>query len=265
MIVSVSAIIPCFNSRETIQRALQSVVDQTVQILEIICIDDDSTDDTVSIIRKFAQENLTIPIQVIENATNSGAGYSRNQAWDLAKGDYVAFLDSDDAWLKNKIFTQYSWMNSHPEVSVSGHTHIIFNNDDITIPAIDENNLAVTYVSKLFMLMRSPFITPSIMVKRSVSHRFKFDKRYCEDYLLLAEMIMNDRKVVKINIPLVLLFKEAYGVSGLSGNTREMLAGEIEVYNILVKNSNLSIIYSYLLIFWSLIKYTRRAMIIHFR
>jgi glycosyltransferase involved in cell wall biosynthesis len=262
--VSVSVIIPCFNSEKTILRALESVKNQTVQVAEVICVDDNSNDNTVAIITRFA-DNSDLSIHIIENTINSGAGYSRNQAWDLAKSDYIAFLDSDDAWIENKISIQYSWMRSHSDVSVTGHKHVILDDDSVLSLTNKDEELDITPVSKIFMLTRSPFITPSIMIKREVKYRFKHDKRYCEDYLLLAEMAMDDCKIVKIDTPLVILFKEPFGVSGLSANTQKMLWGEVEVYNILAKSKKISNFYSYCLALWSLIKYARRAVIIHSR
>jgi glycosyltransferase involved in cell wall biosynthesis len=263
--VSVSVVIPCFNSERTILRSLESVKNQTVQVTEVICVDDSSDDNTLAIIRKFSAENSDLSIHVVENTINSGAGYSRNQAWDLATSNYIAFLDSDDAWDENKIFIQYSWMASHSHISVTGHNHVVSNNNSALIPTNKDDELNITPVSKFFVLTRSPFITPSIMIKRDVKYRFKHDKRYCEDYLLLAEMAMDNCEIVKINRPLVILFKEAFGVSGLSGDTKEMFFGEVDVYNILVKNSKLSPFYFYLLFFWSFVKYLRRSVIVSLR
>jgi len=107
----VSVIMPNYNSVDFIQTAIESVLSQTHKNLELIIIDDCSSDDSRSVIAKFsAQDSRIIPIY---KESNEGAAMSRNVALDLAQGDYIAFLDSDDVWSSNKLETQISYMLKH--------------------------------------------------------------------------------------------------------------------------------------------------------
>jgi glycosyltransferase involved in cell wall biosynthesis len=108
---SVSVIIPTFNRAHLIGRALQSVLQQTGPGDEIIVIDDGSTDDTEVVVRKMAGDR----VRYIWIA-NSGAGAARNRGVQEAKGELLAFLDSDDEWLPGKLDVQRRFMAAQPEV-----------------------------------------------------------------------------------------------------------------------------------------------------
>lgn len=90
---SVTIIIPMYNSEKTIERCLNSCVEQTLKDIEIICINDGSTDGTLNILKKYKSKYNNIRII---NQKNRGTGYSRNQGIKVAQGKYVCFMDSDD-------------------------------------------------------------------------------------------------------------------------------------------------------------------------
>lgn len=92
----ISIIIPCYNTEKYIKKCLDSVINQSYQALEIICVDDGSTDDTVNIIKPYMGIDKRIKLISQENR---GLGYSRNIAINAAKGSYMFFLDSDD-WIE---------------------------------------------------------------------------------------------------------------------------------------------------------------------
>jgi glycosyltransferase involved in cell wall biosynthesis len=143
---SVSVVIPCFNSEKTIRRALQSVLDQSLQVKEIICIDDASTDMTKEILSELASTITQVEIKIIFNTVNFGPSNSRNSGWDIATGDFIAFLDSDDLWHPQKIQIQYSWMKENPNIFLSGHETFMF--DSISKkqnPFWLENSLSIIY------------------------------------------------------------------------------------------------------------------------
>ena len=101
---------PAFNSERFISLAIKSVIEQTYKNWELIICDDGSSDRTYEIASKYAQKNKRI--YLIENKYNKGASGARNSCLDLVKGDYVAFLDSDDLWLPQKLNDQIKFMQS---------------------------------------------------------------------------------------------------------------------------------------------------------
>ena len=89
----VSVIIPVYNTEKFLRECLDSVINQTLKDIEIICVDDGSTDDSLNILKEYAEKDERI--RVLKNS-HSGAGACRNKALQSANGEYLAFVDSDD-------------------------------------------------------------------------------------------------------------------------------------------------------------------------
>lgn len=93
MIPKVSVIIPVYNAHDYLHQSLDSVMGQTLREIEIICVDDGSADDSLSVLKEY--QNRDSRISVISQK-NSGAGAARNRGLDVARGEYLSFLDADD-------------------------------------------------------------------------------------------------------------------------------------------------------------------------
>ena len=98
----ISVIMAAYNAEQTIAQAIKSVLMQTYKNLELIIVDDCSTDDTISVISSFKDER----IRLIRNEKNSGVSYTRQRAAKNANGRWIAVLDSDDAWANTKLELQ---------------------------------------------------------------------------------------------------------------------------------------------------------------
>lgn len=105
----VSIVMPSWNTEKYIGESIQSVIDQTYENWELIIVDDCSTDDTDKVVSKFKDRR----IKYLKNKKNSGAALTRNRALREARGEWIAFLDSDDLWLPNKLEKQISFMNNN--------------------------------------------------------------------------------------------------------------------------------------------------------
>lgn len=103
----VSIVMPSYNTGKLISRSIQSVQNQTYYNWELIIVDDCSTDNTDKIIQSFLEDSR---IRYLRNTKNSGAAISRNRALREAKGRWIAFLDSDDLWMPEKLQKQISFM-----------------------------------------------------------------------------------------------------------------------------------------------------------
>lgn len=131
----VSIITPTYNSEKYIIDTIQSVILQTYENWELIIIDDCSIDNTVSIIKSFIAKDERIKLK--QNKKNSGAAFSRNEGLIKCKYDYIAFLDSDDIWNKNKLLKQLYFMkNNNISFSFTGF-EIINNLGHLTGKTID--------------------------------------------------------------------------------------------------------------------------------
>ena len=105
----VSIIMPSYNTGGYIKNSIESVLAQTYENWELIIVDDCSTDDTDSIVGQFSDKR----IRYLKNKKNSGAAISRNYALREAKGRWIAFLDSDDLWLPEKLEKQIAFMENN--------------------------------------------------------------------------------------------------------------------------------------------------------
>src|SRR5260221_332199 len=96
----VSVVIPAYNAADCIVDAYHSIVDQTIDEWEVIFVNDGSQDDTLSILRSFAAADKRV--KVVNLAVNSGAACARNAAFAIAEGDWIALLDADDRYSRDR-------------------------------------------------------------------------------------------------------------------------------------------------------------------
>jgi glycosyltransferase involved in cell wall biosynthesis len=161
--ILVSVIIPAYNAESTLRRALDSVLSQTYKNIEIIVVDDGSTDNTHEIIDAYDRQINSF------TQLNNGASSARNQGVRLAKGGIIAFLDSDDKWHPNKLKTQVEVLNKFPEIGfcstklkfVSESEAINFSKIDITGPS----NIRIELDFK--KIFSNPYFgTPSVVITK---------------------------------------------------------------------------------------------------
>lgn len=106
----VSIILPTFNRADVIWRSIESIQSQTFQSWELIIIDDGSTDDTLARLRRLDDDRLRVVTQA-----NGGTYVARNLGLQLARGRYITFMDSDDAWLPHFLALTIGFLKNHPE------------------------------------------------------------------------------------------------------------------------------------------------------
>jgi glycosyltransferase involved in cell wall biosynthesis len=119
----VSIIMPLYNAEKYISEAISSVLSQSYSNWELIILDDASTDNSVAIAEEIAAKDKRI--QLVKSTENTGAAICRNRATEMARGEYIAFLDSDDLWLPEKLQKQLNFMHAkNCEVSFSSYLHM---------------------------------------------------------------------------------------------------------------------------------------------
>jgi glycosyltransferase involved in cell wall biosynthesis len=107
----ITVIIPTYNSENFIERCINKVLSQTYSNIEILAIDDGSTDQTVPLLHSYGDK-----VKVLQNDVNQGPAYSRTKGLFECQGDYVAFLDADDYWDEDFVSATVSFLNEYPEV-----------------------------------------------------------------------------------------------------------------------------------------------------
>jgi glycosyltransferase involved in cell wall biosynthesis len=189
----ISVVIPTFNRHYCLKNAIYSVLNQTYKNLELIIVDDCSTDKTKQLIQNFSDKR----IKYILLPENKGAANSRNVGINIASGKYVCFLDSDDEWNLNKLEYQLSVMGD-ADASFSDCQYIAKN-------FISTNNSSHYTTERDFLL--GCHINPgsSLIVKRSIFEiigLFDHSLRRLEDWDWLIRFYAANLKMVHVKEPL---------------------------------------------------------------
>ena len=170
----VSVVIPCYNGENFLRDAVKSVVDQTYRDLELIIIDDGSTDGSARLVQELEEEyGDHLHIKCLRNEGNRGIPYTRNRGVREARGRYIAFLDQDDLWLPEKIEKQVKVATALGEpalvftnIMVSGEQGTFLDEWPGRYVPRDLDSLGREEVVKaLFMVNFIPFVT--VLVEKS--------------------------------------------------------------------------------------------------
>jgi glycosyltransferase involved in cell wall biosynthesis len=258
--VPVSVVIPCYRCKGTLRRAIASVAGQSTRPVEVVLVDDGSDDGSLGLLRDIQHELGEDWVKVIALGQNRGAGPARNAGWSVATGRYLAFLDADDAWHPRKIEIQYSFMESNPGVALCGHAHAqIAHDEPLDRPP---SNPGYRTVTRSQLLLSNRFITPSVMLRRDLPHRFLESARHMEDHLLWLEIASTGAQVARLNEPLAFIYKRPFGESGLSSHLFAMEKAELENYRLLKRKGAIGIATMLALCGYSLAKFVRRLLIV---
>ena len=250
---NISVIIPCHNSGETVLRALSSVCGQSNKPKELIIIDDASSDNTSGLLKDFSNQEHDFPVILIKNNLNLGAGLSRNKGWDIASGDWVSFLDSDDAWLENKLEIQIEFLRNIPGVDVISFKSGLFSKND----KIGTNSSGDFHKLKFQrMLFRNEVVTRTAAVRRSLSNRFPIG--LSEDYGLWLELLAEGFNLFKVDMVVASTFRPEFSKGGVSS---QLLKHEFFEIKRLFAYITKSPFYVSLAISFSVVKFMRRICI----
>lgn len=189
--VGVSVIMPAYNAEKTIAKAIASVMAQTHSKLELIIIDDCSTDNTVRIARQYAQEDPRV--RILLNEQNSGVAFSRNCGMKASQYPWIAFLDSDDVWHPNKLEKQlFAVMEANASLCYTSYALVDEKGNkvrpDYLVPVQTNFNL---------LLKENVIGCSTVLVSSEVIHTHYFQTNfYHEDYVLWLEILRAGYKAV---------------------------------------------------------------------
>jgi glycosyltransferase involved in cell wall biosynthesis len=242
----VSVVIPYYNNDQTIAQTVASVLHQTYRPREIIIVDDASTHSVNidSIKTQASASDVEFRFHLFDQ--NLGPSAARNQGMDMAKGQYIAFLDADDTWHPKKIETQIRYMQTHPHALMTGHA----SNYGV---ALTPKHGVQSFSS---LLWRNPFHTPSMMLRANPSLRFRMDMRYSEDYMFILDASKHG-EVHYIDQMLCTLSHPVLGGHGLSSHRWSMRKGELQCHRILQREGRISSWTRIALDLFSLIKHLK--------
>lgn len=158
----VSVVIPTFNRGKVIERSIRSVINQTFQDIEIIIVDDCSTDDTRDIVAGFKDKR----IKYICHKQNKGGAVARNTGINAARGEFIAFQDSDDVWVNEKLEKQMQVMSTASnDVGVVFTSYLLIKNNRVS--RVPRNITDLNSSNFLRHLLRKNFIgTPTVVIRK---------------------------------------------------------------------------------------------------
>jgi len=245
---TISVIIPCYNSSDNIHETLKGVINQTHKVNKIFIIDDNSSDS--HILREkllyFENKYTKVDFEYFKNKKNLGPGFSRNFCWNLVKTKFVAFLDSDDIWHKDKLERQLQVFDKYPSLSlVSCSKNKIYKNK-------------VSDFVKLTDILFSNFIPlSSVLIKSNINNRFS-NNYYAEDFSLWLDMLIEGHKLYFMNEILCSENKANPNLHSLSKNLFKMTYFvQSTLFKIYKKKTNLLFIIMLSQI-WELLKFLIR-------
>jgi teichuronic acid biosynthesis glycosyltransferase TuaG len=182
-LAKVSIITPAYNSERVIMEALDSIARQDYDDLEVIVADDCSSDATVDVVQQ--RSNADNRIRLVRQSVNAGPSHARQVALDHATGRYIAFLDSDDFWLPQKLSRQLAFM-AHERAALSYTEYRRMSADgarvgkQIRVPA---------YLDYADLLCNTAIATSSVIVDRERTGPFAMTHTYYDDYALWLSLL----------------------------------------------------------------------------
>lgn len=225
--IKISVVIPIYNSSAKIVAVLDSVLNQSFRVFEIILINDCSKDDTLKVLERYVNKNQDFNFRIFDLKENKGVSFCRNLGWDNINGDYVAFLDSDDYWNENKLEVIVNAIklsdadligHNYNEKYLSLKEYFIFN------PRILQE------ISFYKLLLRNKFQTSCVILKKNLKERFDESLSHSEDYELFLRLTAKKYNVYFYNEALTYLGRPQLSKGGLSEKKIKMRIGEIKAY-----------------------------------
>jgi glycosyltransferase involved in cell wall biosynthesis len=266
-VVPVSVVIPCYCCADVLERAVYSVLQQSSLPEELILVDDASPDGMLTrgcISRLQYELGKTHGVNIVPVflEVNQGPGGARNAGWDRATGKYVAFLDSDDSWHKDKLSIQVQWLDRHPDVFLCGHdlTYAELRDD-----SVEDSNIKSIPVSLQSMLFKNSIKTSTVILHRDMDHRFPIDIRYSEDYHLWCRMIAAGCRAVVLAVPLAKAHRPPFSDGGASADLWKMERSELRIFLDLVAGRRIGVGIGLMSALFSYMKFLRRIFLFRFR
>ena len=195
----VSIIMPAYNCEKYVVEAIESVINQTYSNFELIVIDDGSNDSTLKIINDLAEKDNRI--KALQNEKNSGVSATRNRGISIAEGNWIAFLDSDDIWVEEKLEKQMNCVKeNNADFIFTASTYI--DEDGKPYRGIFEVPEKISYRK----LLRQNVITcSSVLVKKKYFDNIKMEKdEMHEDYAVWLRILKLGITAYGVNEPLLI-------------------------------------------------------------
>jgi glycosyltransferase involved in cell wall biosynthesis len=223
---------PCFNHARYVEESIKSVLNQTEENLELIVVDDGSTDTSLAIIQEWATKDARL--KPIYHSTNQGASVSRSDGLKIATGKYIAFCDADDLWQSGKLTVQLETLAPYPEIGATYCDALIIDNegketgkrfsDRFPVPGKGNGNLFHTLCIRNFINMQS-----ALLRRAAIRPGDYFDPeiRWVEDWWFWVKIARTNNFIYN---PEPLAFYRVHEASSANKQTVGLIQNRIKVY-----------------------------------
>ena len=196
----VSVIMPAYNAEKTVSQAINSVIGQTFGDFELIVIDDCSKDGTADIIENLAREDARIIF--LKNEQNSGVSKTRNYGVSVARGELIAFLDSDDMWREDKLEKQLEIFEKNTEAVISYTASSFIDSEGNPYSYVMQAEEKTDYKT---LLRKNLLSCSSVMIRTEVMKGIKMpNDRMHEDYYVWLTVLKKTAFAYGVNEPLLI-------------------------------------------------------------
>jgi len=253
-------IIPCYQSAATIGRALASVAAQSCKPQEVIVVDDASDIETQNVLREMLDKYGAEWLKVYFLTDNRGPASARNYGWERATQPFVAFLDADDSWHRDKIALQLAFMQRYQDIDISAH----YCGGVLAVAGRLPKQFQVSTCTLRQLLFCNRMRTPTVMLKREAVLNFPEGLHFSEDYYLWLALLKTGSQAAFIDLSLAIIHKPAFGSSGQSAALWQMEIGEFKALQAAWRRGSVSAALFIGALSWSLFKFLRRLLLTGF-
>lgn len=191
---------PCFNAMPFLKEAVESILAQTFNDFELICVDDGSTDGTLSVLELYQDEDERV--KIVEHIVNQGISAALNSGIAKARGLFIGITDADDISLQTRLEEQVRFLEGNPHLEMLGTGATVIGTDGkelFSSPFVSTQLGSIRFIN----LITSPFFHSSVMGKAQVFKKYKYslcdEHKRIPDYELWCRML--DGGVIMSNIP----------------------------------------------------------------
>lgn len=222
----VSVIIPCYNAEKYVEQAVCSIMNQTYKNLEILIIDDCSTDHSFEILQRLASEDYRITL--VKNDKNLKIVKTLNKLVCKARGKYIARMDADDISALNRLEKQVDFMENNPEYGICGTKAWRIDSQNMIIgrSLLPQGNEEIQIASKFFCI----FYHPSVIIRSEIFKQNLYNENYlyAED-LELWQRLLQITKAYNLNDNLLFyrLLKTSASNNSTSGSIQKLRTNEL--------------------------------------
>lgn len=219
----VSIIMPSYNSARFIGKTIESIIGQTYTNWELLITDDCSKDDTVRVVQGYVRQDSRIKLFRME--TNGGAGKARNESIKNANGRYIAFCDSDDRWLPEKLEKQLRLMDEH-DCALCSSSYLICNEEGQVVGV----NYSPPCITLKVMKHDNKIgcLTAIYDIKRLGHKYYMPDIRKRQDWALFLNIMKDCRLCYCVTEPLALYSR--HGKGSVSSDKMSLIKYNVSVY-----------------------------------